>query len=934
MTDEQKFFLNTKEIKANFLYNPHDSFNIIKINKSFILLNHKTETEKDEIKIYDIKSLSFIGSIIKDSIKFFNFHKHFEAILFICVEKNVMIYYIDKQNKKVKEISIIKGHFMNVKYADFSPFDSHILFSLSQNNDIKIYDITKSLPKSHIFINEHLENKIKIKWLINDMIIFSGNKILIFNYINFVKEFLQKIDLDEDIIDLHNLEGNKNIVPSIILTEKDIKYYLDKDNIKSIYKINNKFYHNFFNQEHKVLTIFYVDEIIGLSIIYSTVTQIFRFNKDFYRVDYPIYIYEENLLEQNELFKFYSIKNYQIYVYSIVEKNSNINKIIINKKKDETIDTFSNNIKDKISDIYLLLSKDNNINEENYIINKKYFEYPEIKEELEKIKKRNLFQRKEEVKNSLNKIDTKNNICEKYIFILKLLVNDNTNESLIFEYLNFLKQNRRTIKKYFNIENDEYKNELNYYVNILNVEVSFNKFDKIKISKKDELFSFFDDLLKFNKNKIDEFENFIKSFENFNKNIFYYNMPINFETEELCYYRYIILIKYYLRIIYIKQKEKEDNKKNNANNENEENENEENENDIILKNELELLQHKVKKSKDYIKNNPTNSEKIEYLIILFLQTIDEKEFNFGYNLINTKTKDDGELKNIEKNNQINNIKHYKYLCESNKGLYSDDLYFSKKIYNYDYYKLKYQEKYKLSLVKNFLKKILPLKCFESIYSTLYGNEYYPFKDQNFTDNFIDKYFNFIPLKNGKGYGMTDKFSMKMFIVSFLPKAIGGENIKKSEQSILREGLIINISNHEIGHNFFNNHFYMKNARIPIETPRKKGLDNSEGGYYIEYALYGRELETINLEQALYILNENNYKKSFLEFQEGFNNIQKKDIIIEGIFKELVENINLNEHKLAVNKNIYIPLNPIKFKEKIIICKLKNDSLGGRISGKI
>ena len=33
MTDEQKFFLNTKEIKANFLYNPHDSFNIIKINK-------------------------------------------------------------------------------------------------------------------------------------------------------------------------------------------------------------------------------------------------------------------------------------------------------------------------------------------------------------------------------------------------------------------------------------------------------------------------------------------------------------------------------------------------------------------------------------------------------------------------------------------------------------------------------------------------------------------------------------------------------------------------------------------------------------------------------------------------------------------------------------------------------------------------------------
>jgi hypothetical protein len=79
-----------------------------------------------------------------------------------------------------------------------------------------------------------------------------------------------------------------------------------------------------------------------------------------------------------------------------------------------------------------------------------------------------------------------------------------------------------------------------------------------------------------------------------------------------------------------------------------------------------------------------------------------------------------------------------------------------------------------------------------------------------------------------------------------------------EQKLLREGLIINISNHEIGHDFVMDHFFMENARIPIETPRKKTLD-AEGGYYIEYALYGRRLESINMEQALYILNENNYK---------------------------------------------------------------------------
>ena len=51
---------------------------------------------------------------------------------------------------------------------------------------------------------------------------------------------------------------------------------------------------------------------------------------------------------------------------------------------------------------------------------------------------------------------------------------------------------------------------------------------------------------------------------------------------------------------------------------------------------------------------------------------------------------------------------------------------------------------------------------------------------------------------------------------------------------------------------------MKNARIAIEAPRKKSLDIDEGGFFIEYALYGRILKTINLGQSLYIINEINY----------------------------------------------------------------------------
>ena len=151
-----------------------------------------------------------------------------------------------------------------------------------------------------------------------------------------------------------------------------------------------------------------------------------------------------------------------------------------------------------------------------------------------------------------------------------------------------------------------------------------------------------------------------------------------------------------------------------------------------------------------------------------------------------------------------------------------------------------------------------------------------------------------------------------------------------EQKLLREGLIINISNHEIGHDFVMDHFFMENARIPIETPRKKTLD-AEGGSYIEYTLYGRRLESINMEQALYILNENNYNKTYLEFQEGFNNIKKEDLILEGVFKEMFKDIKLEEIDTNEKKNLYLPLNPIELKEKIIVRSLKNDVIGRRIS---
>ena len=59
------------------------------------------------------------------------------------LKKDIKIYEIDDthQNKTINKLSEIKGHYSNVKFAVFNPFNCHIFLSISNNNNIKIFDI-------------------------------------------------------------------------------------------------------------------------------------------------------------------------------------------------------------------------------------------------------------------------------------------------------------------------------------------------------------------------------------------------------------------------------------------------------------------------------------------------------------------------------------------------------------------------------------------------------------------------------------------------------------------------------------------------------------------------------------------------------------------------------------------------------------------------
>ena len=48
---------------------------------------------------------------------------------------------------------------------------------------------------------------------------------------------------------------------------------------------------------------------------------------------------------------------------------------------------------------------------------------------------------------------------------------------------------------------------------------------------------------------------------------------------------------------------------------------------------------------------------------------------------------------------------------------------------------------------------------------------------------------------------------------------------------------------------------------------------------------------MNLKQAIYILNENNYTKSYFDFNKGFQSLKDSDLIIQGEFSELNQEIS-------------------------------------------
>ena len=119
------------------------------------------------------------------------------------------------------------------------------------------------------------------------------------------------------------------------------------------------------------------------------------------------------------------------------------------------------------------------------------------------------------------------------------------------------------------------------------------------------------------------------------------------------------------------------------------------------------------------------------------------------------------------------------------------------------------------------------------------------------------------------------------------------------------------------------------------SPLFFNLKNKECEKNVEFLMFGRIIEDLNIKEAIFILNSNNYNLSLNEFRSVFMNLKNKKL--EDIFKAELNNSNIDDSiikayeeykekgekfQLALenysfnikrNKNGFINLDKIRFK---------------------
>ena len=504
-------------------------------------------------------------------------------------------------------------------------------------------------------------------------------------------------------------------------------------------------------------------------------------------------------------------------------------------------------------------------------------EFQEIKEYRKIISKMNVFKRKEIAKKEYNlflenenhiKEDNKEKIKIKYIKIMWLLLIDNTNKDIVRLYLNFIKVNSLFIN-----ENKllTYDMEIEKYKIIFTID-EMEKIEKNKKRKSQK--DIFFDYINYLYSKISEgFDiEIAKSIKDSAskklKNLFLFNIPIEFDNEELIYY------KCYYNIIYEISKY--------------------NDIDIVdyFMNKKNVIEYTFKKDLYNNKDITLNEDKMNLLSLFLMKEMinedSDKEGTLNFirlmqkipvtveefkeydkrekNKKNILHKIDGDyyIEHINKNDKIQRVSFLislDYSCIH--SLFNPSLEFkgdAKLFFNLDALMKNNELSQYISKIKKFLKTIVDTNVYKQAIKKLFPEHYRSLTSDNNEEikEYIDKRIKFYPFQKLNISGITDILSCYSFIPSinflFEEYNLQGYSISIQNKETSKIGLTLVNSIHEINHANQIIIFFKGNNKDLINSPErfiKENISIKKGGFSIEYLLFGKIVNRVNLFECLY-----------------------------------------------------------------------------------
>ena len=879
-SDYSDFEINFESKK----FESEGDFQIVKANDKYLI----TSLSK-YIDIYDLKEnldIKYKKSIISKKSQYItnlDFNPDYpELFLSSHSDGNIKIWNInDLGNDSNKEFSIIKAHDSSVENSLFNPIYGNIVISSDLQN-IKLWDLTKYIYSQTILNQTNITN---LQW--NETGEYYGYinndiELIIREKNNYKKIISIKENLKNFLFKSHN--------EIFTFSKNSIKLW-DIRNTQKVLKENNVD----IKRSTKILYNFNNDYLYFITYNLIKIFDIDKFNVVYEKEDKNIFgqkpiLLNDSFRKKEEFSKILDLISGDSTIIKVIKKNGNkkSNPPII---KTNSVDYF-HNIAYVISDYKNLFKFEENNIYDLKLKKKNYFMIPEIKQELIKLNNEIIFERKKYVEKELILKKKFRNINEQYLYYLKLLIRDNTNKLLIKEYLKFLKLNENEIKKRFkNLE--EYQDEILFY------KVCFSQ-DELKElgeregkvkdkSEKQEFIQFLQDLndiknLANNYNQIHMCR--YQRLRNIDE-ISFFNQPIDLNNEELFYYKSKIALCFNImtnrdfatKINNFKLKQ-----------------------DLIKK----IIERNLFENKEIIKN----IDKLNLLNYLIIDPQEDGTNEYVLNLLSSNKFNINEIssdKNFEKivskgrdsiiiNKNVFYFEDLKNLCKDNfikfvqnrKNQYNDE-----DIFSYEFMLNKINSEWYACDIKNFLKIILKCKVFKDAFELLYSKEYLNFfNNESFVSEIIDKHLKFVPFRSDSSCGFTDRFTLNSYIfLEDKPITYNGEFIKDVDkntlvQDALKIGRAIAIILHELNHNVYSYllNFY-NGINYTFQTPKKNKISEfREGGYYMEYLLFGRIIENLTLEEAMFLMNIDSYKNDLKTFNREFSNLNE-NISINGVFSK-------------------------------------------------